>query len=265
MRPSFRSPFRNPQSAIRIRAFTLIELLVVIAIIALLISILIPALGKARRSGRQAVTLARLHDLGTGMTAYANDYKDQLPALIDRDEKPILGLSLLAKTNSAPVVSFLNPNTQDQLARQTTQDDRPILADLDGAEILNTTTVDPSNIATVNFHCSFSYDNDVKPHALWKPVVYLGDRADYKTGRTISAAWNGEGMCVTWTDQHAVFVKSRALPDQSDPNMYHHNQWNGEGAAEVREGVAVTQGTLDTHMRFFSEDEDDVLLPDTTP
>jgi len=49
--------------------------------------------------------------------------------------------------------------------------------------------------------------------------------------------------------------------DQSDPNLYHHNEFGGEGAGETREGVSVTHDTLDTHLRFFSEDEDDVLLP----
>jgi hypothetical protein len=97
---------------------------------------------------------------------------------------------------------------------------------------------------------------------VWKPIVYMGDRADYARGRTMSDNWGGKGMCLLWTDQHAAFSKTRTMADQGDPNIYHHNKFDGEGGAEVRDGVAVVPGTLDTHMRYFSEEEDDALLPD---
>lgn len=61
------------------RAFTLIELLVVISIIALLIAILLPALGAARRSARTAVCLAHLKGAGTGMQTWATDNKTFYP------------------------------------------------------------------------------------------------------------------------------------------------------------------------------------------
>src|SRR5450755_2759092 len=65
-----RFPDRHPPAA---RAFTLVELLVVIGIIALLISILLPALSKARESANTVACLAHLNEIGQACVIYTSE------------------------------------------------------------------------------------------------------------------------------------------------------------------------------------------------
>ncbi|MEM1212767.1 MAG: prepilin-type N-terminal cleavage/methylation domain-containing protein [Planctomycetota bacterium] len=65
----------------RPNGFTLIELLVVISIIALLIGILLPALGAARRSARQVTNSTQLRGIHQGMVTYAQQNKSFFPGV----------------------------------------------------------------------------------------------------------------------------------------------------------------------------------------
>src|SRR5215208_5366699 len=59
--------------------FTLIELLVVIAIIAILAAILFPVFAQARLRAHLATCVSNLHQMGTAMLMYAQDYDERMP------------------------------------------------------------------------------------------------------------------------------------------------------------------------------------------
>ncbi len=78
VKPSFSIRFQKRRV---VRAFTLIELLVVIAIIAILASLLLPALARSKESGLRAACKSNLHQIAIAIQIYSNDNGDHLPDL----------------------------------------------------------------------------------------------------------------------------------------------------------------------------------------
>src|SRR5437762_4350311 len=69
--------------------FTLVELLVVIGIIALLISILLPSLNRARETSNRVVCASNLRQIGQAILLYANENKGSYPRTFYKAGAPL--------------------------------------------------------------------------------------------------------------------------------------------------------------------------------
>ena len=109
------------------RGFTLVELLVVIGIIAVLIGVLLPALGKARRQAQETACASNLRQMGVAMTMYCNEQR-YFPGDISQTSKGVIvnvwapSLRRYMKGNQS--VFWCPSRDQDPPMEQSVRDER---------------------------------------------------------------------------------------------------------------------------------------------
>ncbi len=189
----------------RKKGFTLIELLVVIAIIALLVSILLPSLQRARELARRAMCAVNLNSFGKALVLYQGESDDRfpmnngigaafVPTLTGTNQKnPLpnvpravssLAFMLISEGGQGPKM-FVCPSTShtaDQWTKYEDDDDEDVW-DHDFSTHVDD---DPNETAVITL--SYSYQaplqygqNGIKP-STQSSVVIMSDATPYETG-----------------------------------------------------------------------------------
>ena len=243
----------------RNKGFTLIELLVVISIIALLVSILMPALGKAREQARLAVCASNQRQLVTGVLIYATENEGKFPPRITR---PGYGYANVINYRPGEQGVDNNGGAMYRYLGSLLPDVKIFMCPLAPAEprVYQQEYEDFNNIAGVEtllsynmFWGGFEYPNSVDNFA--GPKTMSGKQA---SGRRVSNLLVCDVMTFWGWQSEAWWLSHPA--DNSSPKgeFYSTNDvlwWRYRPYDDIPKDLSMNAGYVDGHVERYNSDE----------